>query len=1111
MNGAENMKNPSSVPSPLELAGQTAGFVARILAAVALATVVIGLLAIVGLLSEQILAAFSVSAGLKFESLLGSWIGRHFLDVVKIVLWTVAFGSLYTILSKHQPRWQIILCIAAAVAALGFGLGLTTQRCPLVIPLAMAVILLAGRGLRKSNVLAMAWRELKSWLLNPMGYVVAAGFAVMAGRMFVASLAELTAMRPDNPLAIQPLATFLASDFFAAALLVLVAVITMRLVAGEREQGTIELLYSLPLKDWEIVLGKFIGAWAFFCLVILVSLIHMGLYAALGNLDYRQILSSYVGLSLVGMAFVGVGLFCSCLVRNQIVAALLVLVVLGVSIFLADIVGFVGVGTTSGGWTEYTSLMPHLDWAARGTIDSRTILAMGSVCALSLFLAFVALRAHRQGIFWNVFESYTSSNWIQLLAGLALALATLLFLQTHFPGKFIVKLALLVWSAVLMALAWGPICHSRLTGTFSRWRFILVVATAPAVVVVALLAGNFPDPVRQILAVLIAVVAAALLIPRYYQGQLRDRLLAMGNIVVALVCVLIINVTGNYLAIKHHEAIDISTGRVFSLNPQAKSIFEDKVKDGERLDVYCLVSSSTYGGQHDAARRNLLQRELRIFADAVNHPGNTKLAYRFLDPAEDSGQIGRLINLHDVGSNRQVLLLYRDRQYILDDRDLFELFPDRSRMAEFLTDWQTKFERFGSQFPAPPKTEEEAFSKLENWLDKSPGMAEQAESYLALRAKGDFQQRMTEAIIRLVQDDKLQRIYFTQGHGEANLLGGDGKADNAHSLRRVLRQANYMVLQIEEPITDQRQIPENCDLLVILGPSERFAAEEIDKIDKYISSGGKALILINPAHDGGLSSLFAKYGIKAPDNQAVTFNQQGQPDTKVGVALQAFGGHRSHAIVGGASQVTQARGRRGFILADSVRQVQKHPQADEIEDYLITELLQIPPGHSASKDTSPTPSRTDTHLQAPYSFAVIAEKLQMPPAETTDQTRRRKPSPEDVDHEGGKLLVIGDSDMFTDKVIILGYGLGGQPMTAQLFSYPGGSNDDFALMAIGYLAGEPPEVEQISPKQHQVYVSDQMKATYQDSRELTSLVLWLLLPGVLLLAGLGVWIARRSY
>ncbi|MCK4850712.1 MAG: Gldg family protein, partial [Phycisphaerae bacterium] len=892
-------------------------------------------------------------------------------------------------------------------------------------------------------------------------------------------------------MAIQPLASFLASDFFAVALLILVAIISMRLLAGERERGTIELLYSMPIKDSEIVLGKFLGAWAFFCLVILVTLVHMGLYGAFGELDPRQILSSYVGLGLIGMAFVAVGLFCSCLVRNQIVAALLVFLLLGVTIFLGDIVSFVGVGKTAGGWSEYTSLMPHLDWATRGTIDSRTLLAMGSTWALSLFLSFCVLRANRQGIFWNVFESYSAKHWTNLLVALALAAATLVFLETHFAGSAAVKLVGLGLAAMLMALAWGPICRGRLAGTFSPWRFALVVASGPIVVGVGLLAwAYFEDVPRTILAVLIGVVIAAMLIPRYYKGQLGERLVAMGNIVVALVCVLMINVTGNYLAIKHHQALDISSGQAFSLSPAAKRVFEQQVKDGERVDVYCIISGSDYAGQHDAARRNLLERELRIFAESVNHPGNVKLAYRFLDPVEDSGEIGRLINLHDVNSNRQVLLVYRDQQYILDDRDLFELFPDRSRMGEFIANWRTYRERSGAQIPPAPKTEEEAYKLLTNIVENSPGLAEQAASFLALRAKSGFQQQMNEAILRLVRG-KMQRICFMGGHGQAKVFSTESGASSAYRLRRVLRQHNYIPQQLEA----NEQIPQNCAALVILGPRERLAGEEIEQIDKYLAEGGRVLLAINPGCDGGLSKLLGKYGIIAPDNQAVIIGREGRVHTLVYLELPQINPWQpGHFIVEWATKWSQAKGRPvAFVIADGVRQVQKDPES-ELSDYLVSELLQVPPQYSASDDTSEAP-RIVNGRRGPYPFMVIAEKLKAEPEGLDSARQRKKLSIDDVDPKGGKLLVVGDSDMFTDKAIQRGYGLMGQQVMTPLFDYPGSSNDALALMATAHLAGDLPTVEQITAKKHSVYVSEQMKAVYDDSRKLTGLVLWLGLPG----------------
>ena len=1089
----------------LELAGSLGGSVVRVIGLAAIAALGVGLLLTVGLLSEQILGAFSVSAGLKFESVVGSWLGRHFLDMVKVVLWTTGLGGAYSVVAKSQRKWLLVLAIGVVVGALGF-FGLTTWRCPLVVPLLISVLVLAGTGLRRSKVLTLARRELNSWLLGPMGYVVAAGFAIMAGRMFVASMAELGQMRPDNPMAIQPLASFVASNFFAVALLILVAVISMRLVAGERERGTMDLLCSLPLKDWEIILGKFLGGWGFFCLVVLVTSVHMGLYGAFGDLDWMQVFSSYIGLGLIGMAFVAVGLFCSSLVRNQIVAGLLVFLTLGVTIFLSDIVSFVGVGTTGGGWTEYTSLLPHLDWASRGTIDSRTVFAMVSTCGLALFLAFCTLRATRQGIFWNVFESYSSTHWINLLAGLALAAGTLVFLTTNFQNGSAVKLAALLWSGVLMGLAWAPICRSRLAGSFSLWRFMLAVAAAPAVVAVGLVAGwYFEDSVRPVLAVLIAIVIAALAIPRCYGGQLKQRLIAMGNIVVALVCVVMINVTGNYLAIKHHEAIDISTGQAFSLSAEAKKIFQDQVKDGERVDVYCIVSSSSYAGQHDAARRNLLERELRIFAEAVNHPGNVKLAYQFLDPTEDDGQIGQLINRYDVMSNRQVLLVYRNRQYILDDRDMFELFPDMSRMAELRASWRTTFERMGAMVSAPPKTDEDAYK----WLASRPqGVLEQFENYLALRSKGDFQKVLTEGILRLVQD-KIQLICFTTGHGEASPLGGPGGSSSAGGLRRLLRQNNYAVEEIG-PLTGQGEIPEDCSLLVVMGPGERFAAEEVAKIEAYLAGGGRVMALINPGHDGGLGRLFGKYGIKSPDNQALAYNQQGQVENKVFLPLRTGQWQQLHPVVEGAWLWAEGMGRRGIVLAEGVRQVRKDVEA-QISGYLITELLNVPQGYLASEDTGPNPKRTVGKTRGPYPFAVVAEKLLEEPADEQPSETDGKESVQDVDQQGDKLLVIGDADMFSDKEIVQGQDFRGSPVKLPLFRYPGGSNEDLALMAVGYMAGVPAEMPQIEKEQPKVYVTEDMKLAYGDLRPLTSLVLWLILPGTLLLLGLGVWIARRSY
>ena len=86
-----------------------------------------------------------------------------------------------------------------------------------------------------------------------------------------------------------------------------------------------------------------------------------------------------------------------------------------------------------------------------------------------------------------------NKHWTNLLTGLVLSAAALFFLETNFAGTPALKFAWLGVSAMLIALAWGPICRGRLAGTFSPWRFGLVVAAGPVVIAVGLLAQAYLD------------------------------------------------------------------------------------------------------------------------------------------------------------------------------------------------------------------------------------------------------------------------------------------------------------------------------------------------------------------------------------------------------------------------------------------------------------------------------------------------------------------------------------------------------------------------------------------------------------------------------------------
>src|SRR5437016_3869844 len=142
------------------------------------------------------------------------------------------------------------------------------------------------------NVLAVAEKELRSYFVSPVAWVVTAMFIAMWGFLFSAILAG---SREAN---LRPLLGNVSVTFlFAAPLL------TMRLVAEEARTGTLELLLTQPLREVELVLGKYAGSVVFLLFMFAVTLYFPALLLAFGNPDKGPMVAGYVGLVLQGMAF----------------------------------------------------------------------------------------------------------------------------------------------------------------------------------------------------------------------------------------------------------------------------------------------------------------------------------------------------------------------------------------------------------------------------------------------------------------------------------------------------------------------------------------------------------------------------------------------------------------------------------------------------------------------------------------------------------------------------------------------------------------------------------------------------------------------------------------
>jgi ABC-2 type transport system permease protein len=179
---------------------------------------------------------------------------------------------------------------------------------------------------------------------------------------------------------------FTPSPFSPTMLLVILApAITMRLVAEERKSGSIELLTTMPVRDVDVVLGKFLAALGLVCAALVVTMVYAVTVASLGDLDWGPVASGYLGLLLFSAALLAVGLLCSTWTSNQIVAFIVAFMFSAVLYFVFWLQFFVPDQIAP--VVEFISVSSHLENMARGVVDSRDVLYYLSLTGGALFLA----------------------------------------------------------------------------------------------------------------------------------------------------------------------------------------------------------------------------------------------------------------------------------------------------------------------------------------------------------------------------------------------------------------------------------------------------------------------------------------------------------------------------------------------------------------------------------------------------------------------------------------------------------------------------------------------------------------------------------------------------
>lgn len=234
------------------------------------------------------------------------------------------------------------------------------------------------------NVWTIASRELNSYFVSPVAYVVSAAFLLVSGVLFSLILASTM----DASLR----GTFSNITF----ILVLVApILTMKLLAEEQRMGTLELLLTSPVHDWQVVVGKYLGSLILFAVMLLApTLLYVVLMTAFGKPDYGPIISSYLGVLLLGGAFLSIGVLSSSLTQNQVVAGFLGIVFL-LLMWISDAMSRIVGGGAVGDALTYLSITQHYDDFLRGVIDTQNVIYPLSVIAVALFIATQVLQTRR--------------------------------------------------------------------------------------------------------------------------------------------------------------------------------------------------------------------------------------------------------------------------------------------------------------------------------------------------------------------------------------------------------------------------------------------------------------------------------------------------------------------------------------------------------------------------------------------------------------------------------------------------------------------------------------------------------------------------------------------
>ena len=233
------------------------------------------------------------------------------------------------------------------------------------------------------NLIAITLKETKGYFSTPSAYIVGTMFLVLTGVFFVFDVSK-----PFAEAGVRGL-----SDWASFFIVFLAPLITMKLLAEEQKLGTLELLLTSPVREWEVVVGKYLASFLMLLAIQSITLYYVFIVYFFGNPDTGPVISAYIGLVLHGAAALAIGMLGSSLSGNQIVSAVVATAVLLIFSFINRVSSLVDGSVAE--FINALSMNSRLSDFSKGVIDVGHIVYFLSIVGIFLFLSIRSLETRR--------------------------------------------------------------------------------------------------------------------------------------------------------------------------------------------------------------------------------------------------------------------------------------------------------------------------------------------------------------------------------------------------------------------------------------------------------------------------------------------------------------------------------------------------------------------------------------------------------------------------------------------------------------------------------------------------------------------------------------------